>query len=197
MLPGARNLALCPTGWSSDALVRFGWFMHHSQSLVYRRVSGWPTARNGFSGREVSGWDRTDTGFKPRHIAADGIRPTLAGTASRFAYDPMIRRAGHRMPKEPGIVVIAADARARAATTLTARLIRQVIGAASRSWKAMLVPQIIRARDRKRATRLEWDARRSGQPRQGGLGRPVLLLPVGGHTGPSGRYRSASVKPAM
>src|SRR3954451_2944041 len=84
------------------------------------------------------------------------------GTAKRFARDLIVQETGYAMLKESGIDLIAADKPdAFLDDTPTANLIRQVLGAVSQFEKAMIVTKLKGARDRKRATGVKVEGRKS------------------------------------
>src|SRR5215217_6703714 len=86
----------------------------------------------------------------------------IDGVPSRFARDLMVQEVGYAMLTERGIELIAADSpQSFIEDTPTARLIRQVLGAVSEFDKAMTVAKLRGARDRKRATGVKVEGRKS------------------------------------
>ncbi len=95
-------------------------------------------------------------------IAGNGVRTIIVETANRFARDLIVQETGYAMLKERGIDLIAADKPdAFLDDTPTANLIRQVLGAVSEFEKAMVVSKLKGARDRKRATGVKVEGRKS------------------------------------
>ena len=95
-------------------------------------------------------------------LLSNGVRTIVVETANRFARDLMVQEIGYAMLKERGIELIAADKPdAFLDDTPTAVLIRQVLGAVSQFEKAMLVSKLRGARDRKRATGVKVEGRKS------------------------------------
>ena len=114
----------------------------------------------------VSGADHIDQrpGFTAmlKRIEGNGVRTILVETAHRFARDLMVQEVGYAMLKERGIELIAADSpHSFIEDTPTARLIRQVLGAVAEFDKAMTVAKLRGARDRKRATGVKVEGRKS------------------------------------
>src|SRR3954471_7013163 len=114
----------------------------------------------------VSGADHLDQrpGFTAmlKRIEGNGVRTILVETANRFARDLMVQEVGYAMLKERGIELIAADSpHSFVEDTPTARLIRQVLGAVAEFNKAMTVAKLRGARDRKRATGVKVEGRKS------------------------------------
>src|SRR3954452_9277784 len=114
----------------------------------------------------VSGADPIDQrpGFTAmlKRIEGKGVRIILVETANRFARDLMVQEVGYAMLKERGIELIAAESpHSFIEDTPTARLIRQVLGAVAEFDKAMTVAKLRGARDRKRATGVKVEGRKS------------------------------------
>jgi DNA invertase Pin-like site-specific DNA recombinase len=114
----------------------------------------------------VSGADHVATrpGFAAmmERIASNGVRTIIVETANRFARDLIVQETGYAMLKERGVDLIAADKPdAFLDDTPTANLIRQVLGAVSQFEKAMVVSKLKGARDRKRATGVKVEGRKS------------------------------------
>ena len=114
----------------------------------------------------VSGADMIETrpGFRSmlERLLSNGVRTIIVETANRFARDLIVQEIGYAMLKERGIELIAADKPdAFLDDTPTAVLIRQVLGAVSQFEKAMLVSKLRGARDRKRATGVKVEGRKS------------------------------------
>jgi DNA invertase Pin-like site-specific DNA recombinase len=84
-------------------------------------------------------------------IAGNGARTIIVETANRFARDLVVQETGHRMLKDKGIEIIAADSPgAFVDDTPTTTFVRQVLGAVAQLGKAMTVAKLRGARDRKR-----------------------------------------------
>jgi DNA invertase Pin-like site-specific DNA recombinase len=114
----------------------------------------------------VSGADMIDArpGFRSmlERLLSNGVRTIIVETANRFARDLIVQEIGYAMLKERGIDLIATDKPdAFLDNTPTAVLIRQVLGAVSQFEKAMLVSKLRGARDRKRATGVKVEGRKS------------------------------------
>jgi DNA invertase Pin-like site-specific DNA recombinase len=114
----------------------------------------------------VSGADPLDErpGFSEalRRIAANGVNTIIVETASRFARDLIVAETGFRRLQEAGITLIAADApNSFLDDTPTSRFIRQVLGAVQELDKAMTVAKLKGARERKRATGVKVEGRKS------------------------------------
>jgi DNA invertase Pin-like site-specific DNA recombinase len=108
-----------------------------------------------FYDQAVSGADPIDArpGFAAmlEQIASNGVRVVIVETANRFARDLVVQETGHRMLKDKGIEIIAADSpNAFVDDTPTATFVRQVLGAVAQLDKAMTVAKLRGARDRKR-----------------------------------------------
>ena len=119
-----------------------------------------------FYDEAVSGADLIETrpGFRAmlERLLSNGVRTIVVETANRFARDLMVQEVGYAMLKERGIELIATDKPdAFLDDTPTAVLIRQVLGAVSQFEKAMLVSKLRGARDRKRATGVKVEGRKS------------------------------------
>jgi DNA invertase Pin-like site-specific DNA recombinase len=85
------------------------------------------------------------------HIAGNGARIIIVETANRFARDLVVQETGHRMLRDKGIDIIAADSpSAFVDDTPTTTFVRQVLGAVAQLDKAMTVAKLRGARDRKR-----------------------------------------------
>jgi DNA invertase Pin-like site-specific DNA recombinase len=114
----------------------------------------------------VSGADAIDAraGFATmlKRIEGNGVRTIIVETASRFARDLMVQEVGYAMLTARGIELIAADSpQSFIDDTPTARLVRQVLGAIAEFDKAMTVAKLRGARDRKRATGVKVEGRKS------------------------------------
>lgn len=95
-------------------------------------------------------------------LLSNGVRTIIVENASRFARDLIVQEVGYEMLKERGIDLIAADSpSAFLDDGPTATLIRQVLGAVSQFEKAMLVSKLRGARERKRATGVKVEGRKS------------------------------------
>lgn len=114
----------------------------------------------------ISGADHVDTrpGFKSmlERLLSNGVRTVVVETASRFARDLLVQEIGFAMLKERGVALIAADKPdAFLDDTPTARMVRQILGVVSEFEKAMLVSKLRGARERKRATGVKVEGRKS------------------------------------
>jgi DNA invertase Pin-like site-specific DNA recombinase len=97
-----------------------------------------------------------------KRIESNGVRTIIVETASRFARDLMVQEVGYAMLKERGIELIAADSpQSFIDDTPTARLVRQVLGAIAEFDKAMTVAKLRGALERKRATGVKVEGRKS------------------------------------
>jgi DNA invertase Pin-like site-specific DNA recombinase len=95
-------------------------------------------------------------------LLSNGVRTIVVENASRFARDLVVQEVGYEMLKERGINLIAADSpSAFLDDGPTATLIRQVLGAVSQFEKAMLVSKLRGARERKKATGVKVEGRKS------------------------------------
>lgn len=114
----------------------------------------------------VSGADHIDTrpGFAEmlKRIESSGVRIIMVETASRFARDLMVQEVGFAMLQARGIELIAVDSPSSFLDdTPTAKLVRQVLGAITEFDKAMTVAKLRGARERKRATGVKVEGRKS------------------------------------
>ncbi len=114
----------------------------------------------------VSGADALDArpGFAEAHkrIAANGVRTITVETASRFARDLIVAETGFWRLRDAGITLIAADApNSFLDDTPTSAFIRQVLAAVQELDRAMIVSKLRGARQRKRATGVKVEGRKS------------------------------------
>jgi DNA invertase Pin-like site-specific DNA recombinase len=114
----------------------------------------------------VSGADPIDSraGFAAllKRIEGNGVRTIVVETASRFARDLMVQEVGYAKLRERGIDLIAADSPSSFLDDgPTSKLIRQVLGAIAEFDKAMTVAKLRGARERKRATGVKVEGRKS------------------------------------
>jgi DNA invertase Pin-like site-specific DNA recombinase len=119
-----------------------------------------------FYDEAVSGADHVTArpGFAAmmERIAGNGVRTIIVETANRFARDLIVQETGYAMLKAQGVELVATDKPdAFLDDTPTANLIRQVLGAVSEFEKAMIVSKLKGARDRKRATGVKVEGRKS------------------------------------
>jgi DNA invertase Pin-like site-specific DNA recombinase len=97
-----------------------------------------------------------------KRIAANGVRTIIVETASRFARDLIVAETGFRRLRDAGITLIAADApNSFLDDTPTSAFIRQVLAAVQELDKAMIVSKLKGARQRKRATGVKVEGRKS------------------------------------
>jgi DNA invertase Pin-like site-specific DNA recombinase len=76
-------------------------------------------------------------------IAGIGVRIIIVETANRFARDLVVQETGHRMLKDKGIEIIAADSLSTFVDdTPTAVFVSQVLGAVAELDKAMTVAKL-------------------------------------------------------
>lgn len=114
----------------------------------------------------VSGADALDArpGFAEalKRIASNGVRTIIVETASRFARDLIVAETGFRRLRDAGITLIAADApNSFLDDTPTSAFIRQVLAAVQELDRAMIVNKLKGARQRKRATGVKVEGRKS------------------------------------
>jgi DNA invertase Pin-like site-specific DNA recombinase len=123
---------------------------------AFAKHAGYVIAADGwYYDQAVSGADSIEDrpGFSQllERIAGNGARTIIVETANRFARDLIVQETGHRMLKERGIEIIAADSpSAFVDDTPTTTFVRQVLGAVAQLDKAMTVAKLRGARDRKR-----------------------------------------------
>src|SRR5919112_1313990 len=132
---------------------------------AFAKVAGYEVV-DSYYDEAVSGADHVNarSGFATmmERIASNGVRTIIVETANRFARDLIVQETGYALLKEQGIELIAADKPdAFLDDTPTAILIRQVLGAVSQFEKAMVVTKLKGARDRKRATGVKVEGRKS------------------------------------
>ena len=132
---------------------------------AFARAAGYELV-DAFYDEAVSGADHVTSrpGFTAmmERIASNSVRTIIVETANRFARDLIVQETGYALLKEQGIELIAADKPdAFLDDTPTAKLIRQVLGAVSEFEKAMVVTKLKGARDRKRATGVKVEGRKS------------------------------------
>jgi len=90
------------------------------------------------------------------------VRTIIVEAANRFARDLIVQETGHRMLKAQGIEIMAVDSPgAFVEDTLTATLVRQVLGAVAQFDKAMTVAKLRLARDRVRKRDGKCEGRKS------------------------------------
>jgi DNA invertase Pin-like site-specific DNA recombinase len=114
----------------------------------------------------VSGADALDQrpGFAEalKRIASNGVKTIIVETASRFARDLLVAETGYRRLREAGITLVAADApNSFLDDTPTSTFIRQVLAAVQQLDRAMTVAKLKGAKDRKRATGVKVEGRKS------------------------------------
>jgi DNA invertase Pin-like site-specific DNA recombinase len=95
-------------------------------------------------------------------LLSNGVRTIVVETANRFARDLIVQEVGYEMLKSRGITLIAADKPDSFVDDgPTATLVRQMLGAVAQFEKSMLVSKLRGARERKRATGVKVEGRRS------------------------------------
>jgi DNA invertase Pin-like site-specific DNA recombinase len=154
---------------------------------AFARRAGYSIVQEFFD-EAVKGTDAVDVrpGFAAmlKLIAGNDVQTIIVETANRFARDLIVQETGHRMLRDQGIMLIAADSPdAFIEETPTTVLIRQVLGAVAQFEKAALVAKLKGARDRKRAETGKCGGRKSYVERDGdmvALARRLHRYPVGG-----------------
>jgi len=119
----------------------------------------------------ISGADMVETrpGFRAmlERLLSNGVRTIVVETANRFARDIVVQETGYAMLKARGVTLIAADKPdAFLDDTPTATMVRQILGVVSQFEKAMLVSKLRGARERKRATGVKVEGRKSHQEKR-------------------------------
>ena len=114
----------------------------------------------------MSGADPVDVrpGFAAHlaRVAGNGAKVVIVETANRFARDLIVQETGHRMLRNLGIELIAADSPdSFVDDTPTAILVRQILGAVAQFEKAALVAKLKGARDRVRKKRGKCEGRKA------------------------------------
>ena len=132
---------------------------------AYAKRAGYTIVET-FYDAAVSGADALDArpGFAEalKRIAANGVRTIIVETASRFARDLIVAETGFRRLRDAGITLIAADApNSFLDDTPTSAFIRQVLAAVQELDRAMIVSKLKGARQRKRATGVKVEGRKS------------------------------------
>jgi DNA invertase Pin-like site-specific DNA recombinase len=95
-------------------------------------------------------------------IAGNGIRTILVETANRFARDLMVQEVGYRLLQGLGVQLVATDSPdAFPDDTPTSKMIRQILGVIAEFDKDMTVAKLKGARDRKRASGVKVEGRKS------------------------------------
>jgi DNA invertase Pin-like site-specific DNA recombinase len=132
---------------------------------VFAKAAGYEIVET-FNDAAVSGADSVGerTGFVAmlERLLSNGAKTVIVESPDRFARDLMVQLAGHDMLKAKGVTLIAASAPTFfIEETPTAVLVRQVLGAVAQFEKATLVAKLAAARNRKRATGVKVEGRRS------------------------------------
>jgi DNA invertase Pin-like site-specific DNA recombinase len=114
----------------------------------------------------VSGADPVDMrpGFAAllARVAGNGVKVVIVETANRFARDLIVQETGHKMLRNLGVELIAADSpESFVDDTPTAILVRQILGAVAQFGKAALVAKLKGARDRVRKQRGKCEGRKA------------------------------------
>jgi DNA invertase Pin-like site-specific DNA recombinase len=155
-----RTSSAANVGDDKDSLIR--------QRVAVERFakSAGYTIIDEFYDAAVSGADPIDErkGFSEalRRIASNGVRTIIVETASRFARDLIVAETGFRRLCEAGISLIAADApNSFLDDTPTSAFIRQVLAAVQQLDRSMTVAKLRGARQRKRATGVKVEGRKS------------------------------------
>jgi DNA invertase Pin-like site-specific DNA recombinase len=132
---------------------------------VFAKAAGYEIVET-FNDAAVSGADSVGerAGFVAmlERLLSNGAKTVIVESPDRFARDLMVQLAGHDMLKAKGVTLIAASAPTFfIEETPTAVLVRQVLGAVAQFEKATLVAKLAAARNRKRATGVKVEGRRS------------------------------------
>ena len=132
---------------------------------AYARSAGFEVVES-FYDAAVSGTDPVDArpGFAAMlaRLLANGAKTIIVESPDRFARDLMVQLAGHDMLKAQGLTLVAASTPMHfLEDTPTAVLMRQMLGAIAQFEKATLVAKLKAARDRKKATGVKVDGRKS------------------------------------
>jgi DNA invertase Pin-like site-specific DNA recombinase len=132
---------------------------------AFARTAGYEIVESYYD-TAVSGADALDArpGFADalKRIASNGVRTIIVETASRFARDLIVAETGFRRLRDAGITLIAADApNSFLDDTPTSAFIRQVLAAVQELDRAMIVSKLRGARQRKRATGVKVEGRKS------------------------------------
>jgi DNA invertase Pin-like site-specific DNA recombinase len=114
----------------------------------------------------VKGADPVDTrpGFKAMldRIEGNGVRSIIVESPDRFARDTIVQITGHELLKKRGIALVPSTAPDFfIEDTATAKLVRTVLGGVYEFEKATLVAKLRGARERKRATGVKVEGRRT------------------------------------
>ena len=155
-----RTSSAANTGEDKDSAKR-----QRAAIAAYARTAGVEIVEEYYD-EAISGADHVDTrpGFRTmlERLLSNGVRTIVVETANRFARDLMVQEIGFAMLQERGVALIAADKPdAFLDDTPTARMIRQILGVVSEFEKAMLVSKLRGARERKRATGVKVEGRKS------------------------------------
>ena len=132
---------------------------------VFAKAAGYEIVET-FNDAAVSGADFVGerAGFVAmlERLLSNGAKTVIVESPDRFARDLMVQLAGHDVLKAKGVTLIAASAPTFfVEETPTAVLVRQVLGAVAQFEKATLVAKLAAARNRKRATGVKAEGRRS------------------------------------
>lgn len=136
---------------------------------AYARANGFEIVDE-FYDAAVSGRDpvaqRPGFAAMLERIAGNGVRTVLIESPDRFARDLAIQLAGHDFLKSLDVTLIPTTAPDFfLEDTPTAVLVRQVLGAIAEFDKASTVAKLRAARDRKRATGVKCEGRKSHEER--------------------------------
>jgi DNA invertase Pin-like site-specific DNA recombinase len=95
-------------------------------------------------------------------IAGNGVKVVIVETANRFARDLIVQETAHKMLRNLGIELIAADSPdSFVDDTPTAVMVRQILGAVAQFEKAALVAKLKGARERVRRQRGKCEGRKA------------------------------------
>jgi DNA invertase Pin-like site-specific DNA recombinase len=155
-----RTSSAANVGDDKDSLTR-----QRLAVMAYAKQAGYTIVEE-FYDAAVSGADPLDerAGFSEalRRIASNGVKTIIVETASRFARDLIVAETGFRRLRDAGITLIAADApNSFLDDTPTSAFIRQVLAAVQQLDRSMTVAKLRGARQRKRATGVKVEGRKS------------------------------------
>ena len=181
----------------------------------YAKRSGYSVVRE-FYDAGVSGADPVGDrpGFREMLKELNGTSVILVENATRFARDLMVQEVGYQHLKAMGVELIACDKpESFLDDSPTGEMIRQLMGVMAQFQKATTVLQLRQARDRKRATGVKVEGRKSyaesnpalvklarklrGRKNPKSLGHIARLLEEAGHTTAKGNRYSASAVSSM
>ncbi len=178
----------------------------------YAKRAGYTVVRE-FYDAGVSGADPVGDrpGFREMMKELNGTSVILVENATRFARDLMVQEVGYQHLKAMGVDLVACDKpESFLDDSPTGEMIRQLMGVMAQFQKSTVVLQLRQARDRKRATGVKVEGRKSyaesnpdlvrlarklrGRKNPKSLRAVAKLLEEAGHTTSKGtRYTAAAV----